>query len=50
MSHMRSRDHVMTLGNMRKNGVRMLSVSCNAHDCRHGADVNVDDMPDEMVV
>jgi hypothetical protein len=50
MSQMRPRDHVMTLGNMRKNGVRVLAVSCNAHDCHHSADVNVDGMRDEVVV
>lgn len=47
---MRTREHSMTLGNMRANGVRMLAVSCHAHDCHHAADVNVDGMPDELVV
>jgi hypothetical protein len=50
MSRMRPRDHSMTLGNMRLNGVRMLAVSCHAPDCLHAADVNVDGMADEVVV
>jgi hypothetical protein len=47
---MRPRDHTMTLGDMRANGVRMVAVSCNAPYCHHSADVAVDGMPDEMAV
>ena len=50
MSQMRPRDHVMTLGNMRLHGVRIVAVHCNAPYCHHSADVDVDGMPDEMAV
>ncbi len=33
----------MTLANMRENGVRALTVTCL--DCRHSADVVVDNLP-----
>jgi hypothetical protein len=44
---MRPRDHSMTLAIC---GVRMLAVSCHAHDYHHSADVNVDGIRDEVVV
>jgi hypothetical protein len=47
---MRPRDHSMTLGNMRANGVRMVAVYCNAPYCHHSADVDVDGMPDELAM
>jgi hypothetical protein len=38
----------MTLGNMRRNGVRSLSVYCP--NCRHSVEFNVDHMPDDVEV
>jgi hypothetical protein len=38
----------MTLANMRKNGVRAVIASCQA--CGHKADVNVDALPETIVV
>ena len=38
----------MDLANMRENGVRALHVSCL--DCRHDADVNVDEYPGHLEV
>jgi hypothetical protein len=38
----------MTLANMRLNGVRMVTASCEA--CGHKADVNVDLLPDTLTV
>jgi hypothetical protein len=38
----------MDLANMRKNGVRSLSVSCL--DCHHSANLNVDDQPEHLAV
>lgn len=39
---------VMTLGNMRQNGVRSLSVSCLS--CHHDSIVNMDRWPDDVPV
>ena len=38
----------MTLGNMRRNGVRSLSVNC--WFCHHGAIINADPWPDDIEV
>jgi hypothetical protein len=38
----------MTLGNMRKNGVRAVIAACQA--CGHKADVNVDALPETIFV
>ena len=38
----------MTLGNMRANGVRCLSVYCPC--CHHSVELNVDHMPDAVEV
>jgi hypothetical protein len=38
----------MTLANMRKNGVRAVSATCEA--CSHSADVNVDALPETVTV
>jgi hypothetical protein len=38
----------MTLGNMRENGVRSVIATCQA--CGHKADVNVDALPESIVV
>jgi hypothetical protein len=38
----------MTLGNMRRNGVRALAVSCPA--CHRSVSVNVDSYPDDLPV
>ena len=38
----------MDLANMRRNGVRALSVTCL--DCHHDANVNVDDQPAQLSV
>jgi hypothetical protein len=38
----------MTLGNMRQNGVRAVIATCQA--CGHKADVNVDVLPETIVV
>ena len=38
----------MTLGNMRQNGVRMVTASCA--NCGHSADVNVDALPETLTV
>ena len=38
----------MTLGNMRRNGVRGLDVTCSA--CGHHTEVNVDAWPDDVPV
>ena len=38
----------MTLANMRSNGVRMVTASCEA--CGHKADVNVDALPESVHV
>jgi len=38
----------MTLGNMRRNGVRGLYVTCSA--CGHHTEVNVDAWPDDVPV
>jgi hypothetical protein len=38
----------MTLGNMRSNGIRRLSVSCPC--CHHQVEFNVDHMLDDVVV
>lgn len=40
----------MTLGNMRANGVRSLSVSCNGRGCDHQSVVNVDRFADDLTV
>ena len=40
----------MTLGNMHRNGVRGLSVTCLNHACRHHTVINVDDYPHEVEV
>ncbi len=40
----------MDLANMRKNGVRALYVACLNDECRHDADVNVDDQPAHLPV
>ena len=40
----------MTLGNMRKQGVRGLAVYCLNHVCRHHTVMNVDDWPHEVEV
>jgi hypothetical protein len=47
---MRPRDHTMSLGNMRLNGMRMVMIYCNAQGWHHSADVDVDGMPDELAV
>jgi len=38
----------MTLGNMRRNGVRGLDVTCSA--CGYHTEINVDDWPDDVPV
>ena len=38
----------MTLGNMRRNGVRGLDVTCSA--CGHNTEVNVNGYPDDVPV
>jgi len=40
----------MTLGNMRENGVRRLSIYCLGPDCHHQAVLDVDCYPDDMPV
>jgi hypothetical protein len=40
----------MTLGNMRKLGVRGLLISCLNHECRHQTVVSVDDYADDITV
>jgi hypothetical protein len=40
----------MTLGNMRKQGVRGLAVYSLYHACRHHTVINVDDWPHEVEV
>ena len=40
----------MTLGNMRRNGVRTLMVYCGAIDCHHGAVLDVERYPDDVPV
>ncbi len=45
---MRDRPLPMTLGNMRHNGVRYLIAACL--DCRHQADVLVDQLGDDVFV
>ena len=38
----------MTLGNIRQNGVRMVTASCA--NCGHSADVNVDALPKSLYI
>jgi hypothetical protein len=38
----------MTLGNMRRNGVRALAVFCGSINCNHRAVLNVDQYPDDV--
>ena len=38
----------MTLANMRKNGVRAVTATCEA--CKRSADVNVDALPETVTV
>jgi hypothetical protein len=40
----------MTLGNMRRNGVRSLAVACGAIDCHHHAVLDVEGYGDEVPV
>jgi hypothetical protein len=40
----------MTLGNMREQGVRGLTVYCLNHACQHRPGIRVDDYPDEVEV
>ena len=40
----------MTLGNMRRQGVRGLAVYCLNHACRHRTVINVDEYADEIEV
>jgi hypothetical protein len=44
----RKRGPPMTLANMRKNGVRAVIAACQV--CGHKADVNVDVLPETIVV
>jgi hypothetical protein len=41
---------MMTLGNMRENGVRSLSITCRALHCHHHAVIDVSKYPNEMAV
>jgi hypothetical protein len=41
---------MMTLGNMRQQGVRSLSITCGALHCHHGASMDVSDFADEVMV
>jgi len=41
---------LMTLGNMRANGVRMLDAWCLARGCNHHSVVDVDALPDDVPV
>ena len=41
---------MMTLGNMRENGVRSLAVTCGALYCHHEAIMDVTAYADDMVV
>jgi hypothetical protein len=40
----------MTLGNMRSQGVRSISVYCQSINCGHEATFNADALPDDMSV
>jgi hypothetical protein len=41
---------VMTLGNMRENGVRSLAITCGAIHCHHCAVMHVSGFADDVVV
>jgi len=41
---------MMTLGNMRQNGVRTLAVTCGALRCHHQAVLNVTGFADDLTV
>ena len=41
---------LMTLGNMRENGVRSLAITCGAIHCHHCAVIDVNGFPDDVVV
>jgi hypothetical protein len=41
---------MMTLGNMRENGVRSLAITCGALWCHHEAILTVDDFADDVTV
>jgi len=41
---------MMTLGNMRENGVRTLAVYCGALHCHHEAVLDVSAYPDDVTV
>lgn len=43
-------DFLMTLGNMRDLGVRVLAISCLNPDCQHQTVLSVDDYPDDLSV
>jgi len=40
----------MTLGNMRENGVRSLSITCGALHCHHDAIIDVSGFADDVTV
>ena len=41
---------MMTLRNMRENGVRSLAITCGAVHCHHCAVMDVSDFPDDLTV
>jgi hypothetical protein len=41
---------MMTLGNMRENGVHLLSITCGAIWCHHQAVLDVSDFADDVAV
>ena len=40
----------MTLGNMRQQGVRSLSITCGAMHCHHGSTIHVSGFADDVAV
>ena len=41
---------MMTLGNMRENGVRSLAITCGAVHCHHDAVIDVSAFADDVIV